>query len=280
MAPMRHLKAVLAAAASMALLCAPATAQLGPGDPGDPRSYGAIALPELGTMTGVITRQAKLGHREEYGRAVFAVGDVNNDGLADWCVEHRRSDTAYVYDDGYWGIPVETLLYLGQRGRLPDVRSAQRIGPTELGSETHFLAAGDFDADGHRDIVCSIRLLGDTSGGGWDYDLRRVVVFWGKPSGRFEVADTTQLANPSSIWIGVYAAFGVDVNRDGIDDLFLFGRSSMRAGVFIRTAALHVWTGGRGRRWGRGDVRRTPVWQWWTPPGFNLLKAIDQDGDG
>jgi hypothetical protein len=242
--------------------------------PIDPRAPGACELPELGRMVG--TLKSRVGNwGEDFGLSIHAVGDLNNDSLADWLVLHRRVDTP-----GFSRVAEELLLYYGRRGGLPSIEDSLRIGPSEMGSRTKFIAAGDFDLDGHRDLVLSLELFGDTSGGPLGYDRYRIVVFWGNAEGLFTLADTTQLGNPSPIWLGVTAGAVGDFDVDGVDDLLLRAGHTLENGAVIYTPFMHIFRGRQSGRWGRGSDPRESAWRWWTLPKGTDLAVIDHDGDG
>jgi hypothetical protein len=242
--------------------------------PVDPRTPGACELPELGRMVG--TLQSRVGDiGEMFGMSIHAVGDLNGDSLADWLVLHRRVDTP-----GLANVAEELLLYYGVRGGLPSIDDSLRIGPAEIGSRTRFIAAGDFDHDGHRDLVLSLELFGDTSGGPIGYDRYRIAVFWGNSQGIFTLADTTQLGNPSPIWLGISGGSTGDVDVDGTDDLLLRAGHTLVNGAVVYTPFVHIFRGRRGGRWGRGPDSRESTWRWWNPPKGKDLIIVDHDGDG
>jgi hypothetical protein len=231
-------------------------------------------------MTGTL-RSIKNASGEEYGRRIAPLGDINNDGLNDWAVGRFRSDT--LFDDivGNGVYPEEFLIYLGERGRLPLVSSGRRIGPDELGVLTSLLCAGDFDADGNRDIVCRFEFIGDTSYAnqrGWQ--TNHLIVFWGDGSGRYGLGDTTRLQCAADIWIGLRSAGAYDLSGDLVDDLLVLGGGGLKNGENIRIPQISIFRGGRGRRWGRNGVGRTAEWFWWSPPAFNRISNLDHDCDG
>jgi hypothetical protein len=137
-----------------------AACNMGRGTP-DPRNEKVICLPQIGRMEGTLDC---VRGGEQYGRNIYAVGDVNHDGLQDWIVGHLRCDTLIELGPGSHAVAEELLLYRGVRGGLPSGESGERIGPSEVGSVTSYLASGDWDGDGNIDIAISVELYNDTSG--------------------------------------------------------------------------------------------------------------------
>ncbi len=242
---------------------------------GEPRSPQAVCMPELGRMPGLIS---KCSHgSENFGQTIIALGDLDNDSLADWCIVHGLCDT--IGPNGR--LPVETLIYHGVRGGLPAASSGERIGPSEIASVTSVLAAGDWDADGFRDLACGIKILGDTSGGNHvGFESARLVIFWGNPSGHFSLDDTTRLVNSlGDLWVAVSLAASVDFDHDGVDELLVKGGGSIVDGVGLATPNMFLYHGTRGKRWGR-DLSRAAAWTWWNTPPTQTFTVIDQDCDG
>ncbi len=243
----------------------------------DPRNFYVNCFPELGRMIGTITHPHFPGDGEEYGASVYAVGDVDWDSIADWIVTHRRADTSVK------GVPVELLLYHGRRGGLPPVESGQRIGPSELGTMTTFLTAGDFDRNSYKDIVVSVRQYGDTSFGGGSHDIGLVIVFWGGKNG-YSITDTTRLQCGEQMWLGPQGGLSYDFDGDGIEDLMTWSQSGFSNGQVIKLPSIFIFKGSKLSRWGQATGSRLPVWSWWNSPTTrfytNVLKTLDQDLDG
>jgi hypothetical protein len=255
----------------------------------DPLSEESVVLPTLGQMIGTIRRAKRGGTSENFGRSIYAVGDVNGDTLSDWIVAHDRCDTLSAYPDGKGSTyPRELLLYRGQRGRLPPVESALRIGSTEIGAETSYIASGDFDADRHPDLVVSIRVYSDTSEGNpGNWTTSNLVVFWGNARGDYSVEDTCRLACEAGIWLQVHAGEVADFDGDGSLDLLVSNSEGFTDGQPVSMPPLRIFKGMRGARWGR-SIPRTATWNTWGVPrfstttyGFNpRLEVLDQDCDG
>jgi hypothetical protein len=235
----------------------------------DPKSPQLATLPEVGRMVGTAP------HASRYGRHIAPLSDINNDGLADWCVSAVRTDTTLSPR------PVDLLVYKGVTGKLPSVESGQRIGPAEVASNTTFIAKGDWDGDSHIDIATQIILKGDTTGtgGATGWTVARVVIFWGNSQGTYTLEDTTRLENGATMWQGGGEAYGYDWNRDAVDDLIIRGNNGMTNGRQIRGPQLAIYRGQRGKRWGRDGVARTADWSWWNPPTFRRMYTIDQNCD-
>ena len=246
----------------------------------DPRNRSAICFPELGLMQGLIT-QCTGANSERFGSRIYPAGDVNRDGLQDWIIGHYRCDT--IGKTGRY--PEEIFLYKGVRGGLPKSRDGQRIGPTEIGSITNFLGAGDWDDDGNIDIATSITIYGDTIYGDTSYGTQglvsRIAIFWGNPSGDFSLTDTTHLSNSVGGWNGPGPGLSGDFNHDGIIDLLVWNRfgSAVVTGQGVVTPKCFIYMGHHHGRWGR-ELPSISDWSWWNTPSSNQLKELDQDGDG
>jgi hypothetical protein len=245
----------------------------------DPRNEHAECFPELGRTEGSITDCVATFGAEIYGHDIGAVGDVNNDGLNDWIVAHQRCDIVVV--DRY---PIDLLLYKGVRGGLPSVESGERIGPSEVGSITEFLAAGDWDDDGHRDIAVRIQILGDTNAGNTGYDIAKLVVFWGDSFGSYSLHDTTQLSSGAEMWLGLYQSVSTDLDGDGVEDLIIRNSNGLAHGQIYQLPYLQIFHGHSHERWGQGHIGTMATWSYWNRPyfrrDFSAMSAIDQDHDG
>jgi hypothetical protein len=243
----------------------------------DPRNEDAICLPQIGVIGGTIPQCKYPQSTEDFGSTVYAI-DSLVDGLSALVVAHQRCDTA-----GPGGrFPKEVLLYRGVQNGLPGSSSGERIGPTEINSITTFLAAGDWDADGHRDLACRVEIMGDTSFANVDrYYISHLVVFWGSDSGRYDIHDTTRLSSGTDAWLGIYPSVGKDLDGDGVDDLLARTSGGFLHGVPVPTPRVHLFHGHRRERWGQNAIPHTADWTWW---GSGVVLgdpvATDQDGDG
>ncbi|MEP7217619.1 MAG: VCBS repeat-containing protein [Bacteroidota bacterium] len=241
----------------------------------EPRHPDLICLPELGRRAGPI-RQCQLDN-ERYGKAVAALGRLTNDSLPSWIIEHQRCDT--VAANGL--LPEELLLYHGVAGGLPASENGERIGPSEIASVTKFLAAGDWDHDGYKDLAVRIQIYGDTSFGALGYDVSRLVIFWGNAMGRFSIDDTTQLSNGAQMWGGPTTGGSTDFDGDGNDDLLVAGAAKgLRDGTFINVPQLYIFRGRNGQRWREPGHAHTAEWVMWNRPPLINLAVLDQDHDG
>lgn len=242
----------------------------------DPRNPDFCELPYVGTMTGIIESRIA-GWAETYGQEIYAVGDVDRDGRSDWLIQHLRVDTI-VYDR----MQDELLLYRGVQGGLPDVSSGQRIGPTRVGSQTQFLAAGDWDNDGNVDLAVREFIFGDTTGGsdgGWD--VASVVVYWGSLTGVFDHSDTTHLNSGVEMWLGVRSATAADLDGDLKPDLcILTGGKGFEHSGTTEIPKLLIFRGRSGERWGREGISRASDWHWWNAPDTTKISVLNHDADG
>lgn len=234
-----------------------------------PRHPLAIHLPELGRITGLPEDCA-------LGGEMYSVGDVNGDSIGDWVASRKRCDTVI---DGK--MPEELLLYKGVRGGLPTVIDRLRIGPSELGARTKFMAAGDWDADGYADICTSISIYSDTTRAGrTGIQLSSMVVWWGNEEGNYSLDDTTRLEiGALDGWLRPNEGFSQDLDYDGVVDLVIVGIAGYSNGEKIATPSVQAWFGSQGERW-RGERERLSDWGWWSWPGKDHHQLIDQDADG
>jgi hypothetical protein len=246
----------------------------------DPRAPGAIALPEIGRLTGSL--KCVTGVDERFGRQVYPLGDVGGDGLNDWILTHRRCDTSFSGK-----AVVELLIYHGVRGGLPPASAGIRLGPSEIDADCSFIGAGDYDGDGHRDVAISQRILSDPFVGG-SY-TSSIVIYWNDRTGRFATSDTTHLTAPNQrICIAypddvhwVLKPERSDLDLDGIDDLVIatFAWQTIDR-VYSTAANLLAYRGGSGTRWGRNGVPTQPDWQLWQRHFTRRVSVLDHDGDG
>lgn len=249
--------------------------------PDDPQAPGAIPLQELGRLDG--TLKCVTAVDERFGRYLNAVGDANGDGLGDWILAHRRCDTSF---DGY--AVVELLLYTGVRGGLPPTGAGTRIGPSEIKADCGFVGAGDYDGDGHRDVVIKMRVLDDPSTLGWW--ATSVVVYWGDGTGRYSNADTSHLTAPterlsnldgSEDDVAARTPTRVDFDGDGVDDLLILTKGQRAiARVLSPAPYMMIYRGHRGGRWGRSGITAQPEWQLWQKLFRRRVSVLDHDGDG
>ena len=238
-----------------------------------PRHDWAIELPELGRMTG-------LPEDGGFADQIYPVGDVDRDSIQDWIVTRSRRDTMV---DGKY--PLELLLYRGKQGGLPDVSERERIGPSEIGSETRFMAAGDYDGDNRIDLATAVKVLNDpTADPRVNGRVSRLVIWWGQVDGRYTLEDTTRLSINTEGWLHPDGGYTQDLNHDDIEDLMLVDVKGWIDGESYQEAPVRVWLGSV-NRWGSGSPR-TPSWDWSTPPRetplnvFHRTQWIDQDVDG
>ncbi|MCC7438676.1 MAG: VCBS repeat-containing protein, partial [Armatimonadetes bacterium] len=250
----------------------------------DPRHPSFAYMQEWGSMDGATLTclPGWVGETGElFGMQIIPTGDLNNDGLAEYIIERTRCDTAFGSDKTTRGN--ELLLFYGKKNELPTPADGLRIGPTEIGSNSQFIAAGDFDADGYYDIACRYDLIEDTSYGNPDllYTLSQVVIFWNDRTGHFSLTDTTRLACDGPVWLGGRQAIAADFTNDGITDLLVqTSAKQWNYGTFLPAPRLYLFTGQAGRRWGRSGESRSPVFRWWNPPAFKSMQYRDHDCSG
>lgn len=268
---LRQRTRILGAVALLLLSAAALTAQ--PDRRIVPRHDWAIELPELGRMTG-------LPEDGLFADQIYPVGDVDRDSLCDWIVTRSRRDT--MVGGAY---PLELLLYRGKRGGLPDVSERERIGPTEVGADVRFLAAGDWDGDGFIDLATAIHVFDDTTFGHVNgIRPQHLVVWWGQGKEGYSLSDTVRLENGYAAWF-VVDGDSRDLNFDSVDDLLIVGANAFDTGETIDLAEVQVFIGRKNARW---RTERNPYadWKWWDAPNATLLTVfkrtqwIDQDADG
>lgn len=239
-------------------------------------------------MIGAIATRQIRGTSERFGRAITPVGDVNGDGLADWCIGRIRCDTVVRIGRGtsvHERLPLEVLLYKGVRDGLPSVESGERIGPTELATSSALLTSGDYDADGHRDLVLAHEYILDTTENNpiHAWSPVRLSVFWGNEAGSYSVGDTTRLPCTTELWGGISHGTTGDFDNDGVDDLFIVSGGGFRAGLPVSIPRYQIFRGVRGGRWGRtAGHPRQPAWVRSSVvdiPG-STVTVLDQDCDG
>ena len=240
----------------------------------DPRHPAFKYLPELGRMIGQIKKIAVGTHGENYGSRIYKLGDCNSDGRNDWGVSRLRCDTTF---NG--AFPEEVLLYHGVKGGLPAVESGQRIGPSELNSQTKILTSGNWDGDAYRDLCVTTTIIGDTSHGNNGFSTARIVIFWGQPDGVYSLADTTRLVMIDDLWLGAITAYSADFDHTGIETLFIFGGGGLDRGTPLTTNYMHFFHGHSHDRWGRNGTLRTPDWSW-SKYTYARVGILDQDADG
>ena len=209
---------------------------------------------------------------------IHAVGDVNNDALADFIVAYNQCDTLFYGPNAIDKMPVRLALYHGARGGVPDPQSGTTLGADELSTSVSFLAAGRFDDDPYVDLALAISTFFDTTDGSGGYTTWRVVVYWGSETGAYTNADTTHLENGGRLW-GLPRA-GVIHRTFGLPDaLVLWAGGTIINGVITPTAGVHVFESADGGRFGRDGRGRTARWSWWNAPNARRAQFIDHDGD-
>ena len=213
---------------------------------------------------------------------VHAIGDCNNDGYNDWMLEAERTDTL-VYDFGYFHKPIELFLFFSHPDTIPAFTAGARLGPTEIGSKTRFIASGDWDNDGNRDIACRIHLFNDSSSlNTRGATTSRLVIFWGNVGNVYSIMDTTVLTGGSEMELGLCNGTSGDIDSDGVEDLVIHVCAGLgfSSGERVRIATIQVFRGHDKRRWGEASIPYAADLKWWNPPIFSRLgNIIDQDCD-
>jgi len=232
-------------------------------------------LPEIARRTGGL--HCDLGRAEAYGMSVHMIEPGRLDTRPRWVVEHILCDTVVTAK--------ELLMYEGGADTIPNVMAASRIGPREINSFTSFLTSADLDSDGYTDLVCAIRIIGDTAFGNQDYYISRVVVFWGQSDGRFTLADTSHVPPVGLLWIGIpRGAAQLETVNDSTRLLIIASLGDYGGNNMVTPAPpLRIFTLRRGERWGRNGVPCRPVWTMWNrPPVLHEggVQVLDHDGDG
>ncbi len=248
----------------------------------DPRAPGVVTgLPELGRMYGLVNGSGAENFGGSYiggGDGITALGDISGDGINDFAVWHRRTDTA--------GAPQELLIYHGVRGGLPASTSGQRVRVSEAPSYITLLGSGDFDGDGYGDLVTQVEIEGDTSAGNdsMGRSISRLVIFWNDGHGYYSLSDTTRLECDAQMWLGIFAGLGQDFDGDGVDDLLVRNSGGFSNGYVVAQPALRIYRGHRDGRWGRDGLSRRADWRKWnilpSGPDLDVVRILDQDCDG
>lgn len=191
-----------------------------------------------GATGAVIRTFVGAANGDQAGYAVAGVGDVNQDGHADFAVGAPFNDTGsanagrvYIVS-GLDGSILRTL----------DAPAGGKFG-SGLGS-----AARDLDGDGIGDLVVGAMDAGGGPGRAYVYSLRTGALLW-------TLAPTT-----GSAFGQFFTALIGDVNADGMDDIYVGDYAVARAHVFSGSSGLllHQFVGpagsGMGCGRGAGDV--------------------------
>jgi len=240
-------------------------------------------LPEIARRQGYLS--CDRDWYERYGMAVHVLARGAKDTVERWIVQRQRCDTT-IERLLERRTPTELLLYRSGGDTVPPTQAYSRIGPEDVGSFTSVLTSADLDQDGHSDLVCAVRIIGDTAYGSLGWHAGRVVVFWGQPDGRFTLADTSQIPPLGVLW-GFRPAGAVllEPTSDSTRLLIVAATVDYYAGINAMAPAppLRIFTLRRGERWGRNGVQCRPVWTMWNrPPVLHEagVQALDHDGDG
>jgi len=155
---------------------------------------------------------------EQIGKNTAQIGDVNNDGYADWAV---GLPTAQDIETGKTGGTVH--IYLGKDSLQSETRSDLVITSPEGGYNgigSYLAGAGDVNQDGFDDLLVHCYWFDENSGfeervllyhGGSDMDL---------------LPDRTFRMPPGNNVFGRCLAGAGDVNNDGFDDILISAPSS------------------------------------------------------
>ncbi len=138
-----------------------------------------------------------------FGYAVSSAGDVNGDGYSDVIVGEEHGSTA--------------RLYLGSAAGLratPDWTVSGKAG-TAYGAAV--ASAGDLDGDGFDDVIVGAPDWYSDE----EWDLGRVYIYRGSPTGLSETASWTAEGQVSPELLGRSVAGAGDVNRDGYPDVIV-----------------------------------------------------------
>jgi hypothetical protein len=203
------------------------------GPPNPPIVRGGAAVVFHGSASGITATSALQADRvidggqveSGFGRTVLGVGDLNGDSFDDiavgatrWDAGQNNEGAVFVYHGSATGITGTTP---GQANATLEGDQSDANDPAGLTLE-HFgygLAAGDWDGDGHRDLLVSSPYhdLGQTNEGG-------MFVFRGSATGLTSAGSGSAArrfeSNVAQAWAGSSVALA-DVDGDGDDDPFL-----------------------------------------------------------
>src|SRR5690606_29754397 len=113
---------------------------------------------------------------------------------------------------------------------------------TEIGSETRFMAAGDWDGDQNVDLATAITLMEDSTVAPEVIGrASRLVIWWGQNDGHFTLSDTTRLSIGTPDWIYPDGGFSVDLDQNGVKDLMLINVWGWRNGEIFQEAPIQAW---------------------------------------
>jgi hypothetical protein len=170
---------------------------------------------------------------EQYGEQVAGIGDVNNDGKADFAVLSYTMSECTVY---YGGSVIREALYKPMRGSGYRLSEQSQIRP-----------AGDINSDGFDDVVITApsHYLGSMRAVGGFF------IFYGTPNGLHEAPDQVLFGDEVDGRYGIDVDSVGDINGDGFDDL-LVGAD----GVDQDTGRAMLMLGGP------TGLYEDPVWAW------------------